>query len=86
MFKYQISASREQTPVWMRLGSTVRAVGVQTSRVISIWAEVPDDLDRPEVMRTFQVVPTGGDVPTVGIYIGTVLDGLLVWHIYEVVL
>jgi len=85
MFKYRISASQESTRVMMRIDAKVKAVGVQEFREISLWAEVPYDVGGEQLEpRTFLVVPTGGDVPDAGTYLGTVLDARLVWHIYEV--
>jgi hypothetical protein len=82
MFKYRISAEQEQTTVAIREGAIIRAVGVQRSREICLWAEVPDDA--PVITRTFRVIGTGGDVPDPGTYLGTVFDGTFVWHVYEV--
>ena len=83
MLKHRISASREhQTTLTMRAGATIRAVGVQQPGEICLWAEVP--FDSPLEPRTFRVVPTGGDLPDVGNYIGTAFDGPFVWHVYEV--
>jgi hypothetical protein len=89
MLKYTISAGQERTTVAMRSPSTFRAIGVQRSREVCLWFEVADDA--PPVMvaptlRTFEVVPTGGEIPEPSVYIGTAHDGPYVWHIYEVLL
>lgn len=49
---------------------------------ITLWAEV-NTLARESMCDVF-VVPTGGDVPTDGDYLGTVLvdEGLYVFHVY----
>jgi len=82
MLKYRISAVQEQTTVAIRAGAIIRAVGVQQPREICLWAEVPDGF--PVETRTFRVIGTGWDVPDLGTYLGTVFDGPLVWHVYEV--
>lgn len=82
MLKYRISAGQEQTTVAMRSPSTIRAISVQRPREICLWAE--GRAESPVTMRTFEVVPTGGDIPDPGSYVGTVFDGPFVWHVYEV--
>ena len=53
----------------------------------TVWAEVDPDL--PREPRTFVIVGTGHRVPETGgptgkppAYVGTVLRGAFVWHIY----
>jgi len=82
LLKYRISVGQEQVVVAMRNGAIIRAVGVQRPSEICLWAEVPDDT--PVITRTFRVIGTGWDVPDPGIYLGTVFDAPLVWHVYEV--
>lgn len=55
--------------------------GVQFNEIV-LWAEV--DTDDEPLLRTFSVVPTGGDVPssTIMDYLDTVFVGDFVWHIY----
>ena len=63
--------------------SKILHVDCQMKNVISFWAEIPDG-DRILVNRQFQVVGTGqGIVRKKSEYIGTVLDGEFVWHLYE---
>ena len=84
MLKYKISDDDfMQTDVLMRKGAVIRAVAMQGS-VLCAWAETPMQADSLTVKRTFCVVPTGGDIPDPGTYLGTVFEGPFVWHIYEV--
>ena len=83
MLKYPLSIT-ETTVIIMRAGSIVRAVDVQASRSISLWAEVPGPGIRADIARTFRVIATGGDMPAASTYIGTVMDDPFVWHVYEV--
>ncbi len=47
-----------------------------------IWAAV--DPEQEAVSRQFRIVGTGHDMPAEALaYIGTVLDGGLVWHLFE---
>jgi hypothetical protein len=65
--------------------SQAKVLCVQTQGGIPhIWAEV--ETDNAPVVRKFRVVGTGHAMPAVGLqYLGTyqVLDGALVWHVYE---
>lgn len=85
IFKYRISSlSSDRAAVPMREAAVIRATGAQRG-VIYLWAEVPYDVGGERLTsRTFQVVPTGGDIPDPGTYVGTVFDGPYVWHVYEV--
>ncbi len=47
-----------------------------------LWAEV-DTLEL-NTTRTFVLVGTGNEVPLRGVYVGTVQDDHLVFHVYEV--
>lgn len=47
-----------------------------------VWAKV--DTDKPTELRRFIVVGTGFDIGDYAFkHIGTALDGLLVWHLFE---
>ncbi len=48
------------------------------------WAEVEEKA--PLTTRKLVAVPTGGDVPENGAYLGTIhgIDGWMVFHLYEV--
>lgn len=46
------------------------------------WFEL--DSDQLMVERTFRIVPTGGDIEIGWKHIGSFIDGLCVWHLYEV--
>lgn len=85
IFKYKISNDTSmQTTTPMREGALIRAVGMQDNAV-HVWAEVPYDVGGERLVpRTFLVVPTGGDIPDPGNYVGTVFEGPFVWHVYEV--
>lgn len=62
------------------LHATVLAV--DRDAVLTVWAKV--DTDHPTTTRTFHIRGTGhhlGD--DVGPFVGTVIDGPFVWHIFE---
>jgi hypothetical protein len=83
MLKYSFTS--HTAAIGMRVGATIRAVGVQQPGEICLWAEVPYDVGGEKLEpRYFDVIPTGGDLPDPGTYVGTVFDGPYVWHIYEV--
>ena len=84
ILKYQISSLSmysSEVSILIPEQAVVRAVGMQHGQLY-IWAEVQRG-DLLTATRTFQVIPTGDDLPN-GIYVGTVFDGPFVWHVYEV--
>ena len=56
-------------------------VGIQ-SGTLTIWAEV-DPIEEEEDKSIIHIIPTGGTVPPDSLHLGSVLDGPLVWHVYE---
>lgn len=83
ILRYQVSSHQSlQADVVMPGRATVKAVSIQ-SREIMVWVETVDEKDE-NITRTFRTLPTGGDIPKVGIYLGTVFDGPYAWHIYEI--
>lgn len=83
MFKYCFAG--RAAVIEMRVGAMIRAVGVQHPGETCLWAEVPYDVGGEKLeSRHLIVVPTGGDLPDPGTYLGTVFDGPFVWHVYEV--
>lgn len=65
--------------VMMPEGAQVLYVGNQAG-TIALWALV--DPDKSLVTRVFRIAGTGHDVPD-GVYVGTVQQGPLVWHVFE---
>ena len=59
---------------------TVSHVGMSGGN-ISIWAFV--DVESPPEDKQFLIVPTGGEVPEHGKYLGTVHQNVFVWHIFQ---
>ena len=59
---------------------------LEQRQVPMIWAQVfpteaPHSIDET---RTFELVGTGHPIPLDGIYLGTALCGIYVWHVYEI--
>lgn len=46
-----------------------------------MWVQL--DLEMTRALRSFVVVGTGQRVPANSEYVGSVMDGIFVWHIYE---
>jgi hypothetical protein len=83
MLKYRISSdTSHQVGVPMPARAAIRAVGLQGSHIY-VWAETQGG-DPMTITRTFRVIPTGGDLPDEGTYLGTVFEQGFVWHVYEV--
>lgn len=80
IFKYALSP--EGGDVMLPVGARILAVRDQANQVC-LWAEVVPGA--PLMTRRFRVIPTGGDVPVDGTYIGTFfpVDGVFVFHVYE---
>ena len=49
--------------------------------VLVLWALV--DPLQPKEQRTINIFGTGGPAPDTGVYIGTVQDGGMVWHVFQ---
>lgn len=80
IFKYELPV-KDLVAVPMPKGAKVITAQVQRGAV-TLWAEV--DPDAPRVERRFRIVGTGHPFEPIGLsYIGTVQNGLLVWHVYE---
>ncbi len=81
IYKFPLSVG-DESEINMPSGSEILTVQVQDNK-ICIWAKV--DLGSTTLqVRTFRVVGTGHPFDPKLTYIGTVLIGLFVWHIFEV--
>jgi len=79
IFKYPLPTSK--TKVSMPHSATILSVQLQHG-IPCIWAMVDVDNDLED--REFWIFGTGHVLPdNPGIYIGTILDGSFVWHIFE---
>ena len=63
-------------------GAKILTAKRQNDKVV-LWAEV--DTEQVLEHRTIHVYGTGHLIPDNACYISTVIDGIFVWHIYEVV-
>lgn len=68
-------------PVEADAEGIVRLVGLDPMGVMCVWIEV--DSSAPTVVREFAIVGTGHPVPK-GTHVGSFVDGMFVWHVYEV--
>jgi hypothetical protein len=81
VWKYELLITDFQT-VEMPMGTRILTVQMQYGQPC-LWAEVNDRSNETE-LRHIGIVGTGhADVPTGAVYIGTVQDDSLVWHVYE---
>lgn len=78
MYKYPISID-DVTVVSLR--GDIKHIGIQDGSIFA-WAEHLDQ--GPAVEYHLQVFGTGSAVPQGAIHVGTVFQGLWVWHIYQV--
>jgi hypothetical protein len=80
IWKYPL-AVESQVILTMPIDARILTVQMQNG-VPTLWAEVDPDSKSKE-SRYVEVIGTGFDFEP-GTYIGTVQDGLFVWHFYEV--
>lgn len=80
IYKYQILPPVQILP--LTEGAKVVSVGSQ-SGMLCVWVEL--DPAAKAVNCAFVPVPTGGEVPEGGTYVGTAqsLDGWMVFHLYQ---
>lgn len=77
--KYELLRQAEQE-IGTRAGASFLSAQMQRG-IICVWAIV-EDTGRT-VSRRIYIVGTGQDVPPHIGFIGTVQDGLFVWHIFD---
>ena len=79
IWKFQLAG--DYTSIWMPENGRVIHFADQNG-VYHIWAEV--DPEEFCTNRTFRIVGTGQSIPEGNNeYLGTILDGVFVWHLYE---
>lgn len=87
VFKYELDFRYNRDgPISLRLphGHVVRHVGHQGCEgVLCLWVEVDTDLEQREVK--FYAYGTGHNMYTAAnkTFVGTVMQGVFVWHVYE---
>lgn len=59
----------------------IKTVLTSVQGPLTVWAEVEDGGHVAPV--TFQIVPTGEEVPPGSEYLCTEFEGMFVWHIYK---
>lgn len=64
----------------LELSGDIVMVACRSRGVVELWAIAGV---REPVSRLFQVFGTGHEVPPWATYVGTALDGGLVWHLFE---
>lgn len=88
IYKYPLLITDSQV-IRMPAGARILCCQMQTGGPakgdVCLWAEV--DTDRPHVNRTILIAGTGNPfpekLPEKRSYIGSVQDGVFVWHVYE---
>lgn len=80
IWKYPLALVDHMQVVIMPTGAEVLSVAIQHG-VPTLWAQVDT---KPICTRLFVVVGTGHRLPEVPLkFIGTVIDGRFVWHVFE---
>lgn len=82
--KRMASETTDRQTFEMPSGSYPLYVNIQNDD-LCLWVQVKED--NPIVKRTFCIVGTGRKIPDdvhVSKYIGTVLQDIFVWHIFEI--
>jgi len=85
IYKYRVPVKDVWHDVAMPSHATIVHVACQdTPGVVSLWAEIENE--SASVTRSFRIYGTGQSIPDDTDYVGTALDGMFVWHVYENVL
>ena len=84
VWKYDVPVDDKVWPYDLPEGARPVHVECSDPVEVSVWFEVDTQAKREE--RRFVVIGTGHPAPDGGTYVdtATVLDGRLVWHLYEV--
>lgn len=84
VFKYKLDLMGA-TRVNLGLGARELYVGFQEMDVC-IWIEQAYNTPKDAPKRVYKIVPTGSEIPSDSIYIGTAQEPTLayVWHVYQV--
>lgn len=89
VWKFELNPDVQLCELMMPAGARILHFGAQEKFTrglhhLSIWAEV--DTEAEKIYRTFLIIGTGHprhDLENMN-YIGTAMDGMYVWHLYEV--
>lgn len=80
VWKFRINGQGSQIQVQMPRDAKILYFAQQDGQ-LTIWAEV--DPEATMEWRALQIVGTGHSVPHEGKYIGSLQDGVFVWHLYD---
>lgn len=83
--KFTVEVNDELTKVHLPRNAKIVHVGIQKRYTVSAWYErsFEEAFATPYEEHVFQVYGTGHPIPLDAEYVGTVIDGILVWHLYE---
>lgn len=82
IFKYGVGEPGSEVKLSLRVGAKVVHFDVQNDQLF-IWVLL-DPTVMVTVIRMFQVLGTGWDIPSDSEYVATVLHNQFVWHLFEV--
>lgn len=84
ILKYTVPVD-DQSHTFELTGDVLHVSPTPLGEVVEFWAEHDDEA--PEFMRTYQVIPTGQEMPRCSRWIGTGRASRLklVWHLVELV-
>ena len=81
IYKYAIGITDEQA-VTMPRGAKILSAGLDPQGNPCVWAEV--DTDEKDISVTIEIFGTGNPIqPHPRKFIGTFVDDVFVWHVYE---
>lgn len=81
IYKYKVNLSAK--PIYIPQGATLCFVGLSPDdQSVAMWFDIPD-IDAPSDARRFVILGTGHPVSSSEKYIGSVIDGTFVWHVFE---
>lgn len=81
IYKYRVSVNDAWHEFEIPSPARIIHVASQGPGVVSLWAEI--DNEGENTARSFRIYATGQGIPDGAAYVGTALDGMFVWHVYE---
>ena len=77
IYKYKLCGPTIRVPQ----GALILSAGLDPAGDICVWARV--NPDEPKVSTNIHVVGTGQEVPEGAVFVGTILHGPWVWHVFK---
>ena len=81
IWKYSLSVDQADGSFSIPKDGKIIYVSSQTTRMINFWVEL--ESNNQIELRHFIVIGTGHSIPDNSEYVGSIMSGAFVWHLYE---